>query len=284
MKEPLISVIMALHNEERYVADTIQSIMKQTYRNWELIIVDDYSTDNSTQICKKFNDPRIRLYSKKNEPRYAACSRNIAINMAKGEYVIIHDADDYSEPTRFEKQLHKALEKPGRRVVGCSIKLAYNTKELILKMPQDHEKIIQGLNAGLKRMFNRVTIVAGTILAPKKILQKIPYREKFKYFEDWDLLLRLCESGQVEFYNCQEALYTYFIRPKGVAFKPDWLDYNIFDRNCQERRKKGLEEFKTMNDFFEYLNRNPVAKCKWLTIRRMIHLKKQLTLRLKLGF
>lgn len=266
---PLVSVVMCMFNEEKYVGDAIESVLNQTYKNIELIVVDDYSTDSSVEICKDFNDDRIRVYSKTNEPRGAACSRNIAIRMARGEYVVIHDADDYSEPTRLEKQLNRALELPRRRIVGCSIRCIKAGKKWVWKMPEGHAEIIKGF----KRIFNRTVIVAGTILAPKEILLDIPYRTKFKYFEDWDLLLRIFETGRAEFCNCQEPLYTYHIRPKGVLQKPEWSDYNIYDRNCQERRKKGLDEFRTLEEFLRYLEKQPLARLKWFGLKKLIELR-----------
>jgi glycosyltransferase involved in cell wall biosynthesis len=266
---PLVSVIMCMYNEEKYVGDAIDSILNQTYKNFELIIVDDYSTDKSVQICKTFKDDRIRIYTKTGEPRYPACSRNIAIRMARGEYVVIHDADDYSEPTRIEKQLNRALELPGRRIVGCSIRCIEAGREWVWKMPETHAEIIKGF----KRIFNRTAIVAGTILAPKNILLDIPYRTQFKCFEDWDLLLRIFESGRAEFCNCQEPLYTYCIRPKGVLQKPEWSDYNIYDRNCQSRRRKGIHEFQSIEEFFEHLSKHPLEKWKWLWLKKLIELR-----------
>ena len=116
---PLVSVIMCMYNEEKYVADAIESILNQTYQNFELIIVDDRSTDKSVDVCKKFTDSRIRVYTRVLEPRRTARSRNIAIRMARGEYIAVQDADDYSEPTRIEKQMKRALELPGKRQHGA---------------------------------------------------------------------------------------------------------------------------------------------------------------------
>jgi len=269
MRKPLISVVMALFNEERYVRQSVQGILNQTYQNFELIIVDDYSTDNSVQICKSFKDDRISIHTKTCEPRYTACSRNIAIGLARGEYVVIHDADDYSDPRRFEKQLAKVMEAPGRRVVGCSIKRVVNGNEKVIVLPETNEKICEGF----ERLFNRATIVAGTIMAPREIVQAFGYRPRFKWVHDWDLLLRMYESSKVEFYNCPEPLYTYYIRSKGVIFKPEWLDYNIFVRNCQKRRQKGLDEFRTLEEFLRYLEKGPLARLKWLGLKKLIELR-----------
>jgi len=272
MKKPLVSVIMSVFNEQQYLTNAIESILSQTFSDFELIIIDDYSTDDSLQICKKFKDPRIRIYSKTDEPRGLAASRNIAINMARGWYIINQDADDIAHHQRIEKQLTAALQNPGRRVVGCSIKRIENEKVNIVTLPETHKEIINGF----RRIYKRLTIVAGTILAPKKIMQDIPYRTRFRYQQDWDHMLRLYESRKVEFYNCPEPLYTHFIRPKGVYFKPGWLEHNIFIRNCQHRRRKGLAEFETIQQFFQYLDRHSLQKLKWLTIRELLRLNRRL--------
>ncbi len=269
MTNPLVSVIMPVFNEERYVRAAIESILEQTYQNLELIIVDDYSTDRSLEICASIGDPRIRLYSKAGEPRYMAASRNIAIRMARGEYVINQDADDWAHPRRIEYQLSKALENPGRRVVFCSVIRVEDGIERFVRRAETHAEICKGFT----RIANRPTIVAGTILAPRSVLLEIPYRVRFKYMHDWDLMLRLFESDRVEFYNCRQPLYKYYIRQKGVIFKSDWFDYNIFVRQSQQRRNKGLEEFATLEEFLAHLDQHPAERAKWRLLESLIRLK-----------
>lgn len=273
MNKPLVTVIMSVYNEKQFVQDAIQSILDQTYRNFELIIIDDYSTDRSLEICQSFNDSRIRIHVKKEETRYLAASRNIGVRMAKGEFVTLQDADDVCAPTRLEKQLEKAMENPTKRVVGLSMKRVQDDLERVVVMPERHAEI----SRGFRRLFNRSAIVGGTILAARSIFEEFPYRERFDYMQDWDQILRMYESGKVEFYNIQAPLYTYYIRPKGVLFNPRWLDCNIFIRNCQARRKKGLEEFETIEAFFEYLHCHPLQSIKWVTLRCLIALRIQLT-------
>jgi glycosyltransferase involved in cell wall biosynthesis len=273
MTTPLVSVIMSVYNEEAYVRDAIESILEQTYHKLELIIIDDYSTDRSVEICSSVKDARVRVYKKVSEPRYLASSRNIGVRIAQGAYVTFQDADDTCAPHRIERQLEKALERPDRRVIGCSYLRIHDDVKYPVVMPERHDEICRGF----RRLFNRTTIVSGTILGPTAIFKRFPYREKFPYMQDWDLTLRMYESGEVEFYNCQEPLYTYNIRPKCVIFNPEWLDYNIFVRNCQVRRKKGLEEFANLTDFFAYLGKHPLERWKWLGLKKMI----ELNLRLK---
>jgi len=274
MTHPQVSVIMSVFNEEQYLRESIASILSQTFHNFEFIIINDYSTDRSLQIIEESSkkDSRIRFYAKTTEPRYLAASRNIGVSMARGDYIIFQDADDVSHEERIEKQLFYALENPGKRIVGCLVNRIEDNRTHIMQLPENHEDIVKGFS----RIYNRTTIVSGTILGPKQIFQDIPYRIKFRYMQDWDHMLRMYESGRVEFYNCQYPLYNYFIRKKGVLFKPEWLDFNLYIRHCQLSRKRGLSEFDSVEDFIGFLNNHPIAKIKWNTLKKMILLNLKL--------
>lgn len=100
----LVSIIMPSYNTGKYIADSIQSVLNQTYQNWELIIVDDCSTDDTDLVVKKFDDSRIRYY--KNEKNSgAAVSRNRALRLAKGKWIAFLDSDDLWSPEKLEKQI-----------------------------------------------------------------------------------------------------------------------------------------------------------------------------------
>lgn len=101
----LVSIIMPSYNTSEYVEESIKSVLNQTYTNWELIIVDDCSTDNSEEIIKQFtHDVRIRFF--KNEKNSgAAISRNLALREAKGKWIAFLDSDDLWEPEKLEKQI-----------------------------------------------------------------------------------------------------------------------------------------------------------------------------------
>ena len=238
------------------------------FRSYERLIRNDGSTHQKQLSISSpsFPDPfLVRLHSKVGEPLHMATSRNIAIRMARGEYVANQDADDWAHPQRIEHQLAKALEKPGRRVVFCSVIRVEDGIERFVRRAETHEEICKGFT----RIANRPTIVSGTILAPRSLLLDIPYRARFKYMHDWDLMLRLFESGRVEFCNCDQPLYTYNIRHKGVIFKPDWFDYNLFVRQSQQRRNKGLAEFATLEEFLAHLDRHPLEHAKWRLLQSL---------------
>lgn len=95
---PKISVVMPTFNAGRYIQEAIESVLKQTFQNWELIIIDDASTDDTSFLVRKFNDPRIRYYHLTQRRKNPSAVRNIGIQYAQGEYVAFLDADDLYEP------------------------------------------------------------------------------------------------------------------------------------------------------------------------------------------
>ena len=100
----LVSIIMPSYNTAQYITETIQSVIDQTYHNWELIIVDDCSTDNTDIVIGKIKDPRIR-YIKNEKNSGAAVSRNRALREANGRWVAFLDSDDLWKPEKLEKQI-----------------------------------------------------------------------------------------------------------------------------------------------------------------------------------
>lgn len=111
---PLVSIIMPLYNAEKYVAEAIESVINQTYKNWELIIVNDGSTDNSLVVAKKFESEKIKIYSQVNSG--ASAARNHGLSMAKGEYIQFLDADDLISENKIEEQISM--------LNGCTDKVA----------------------------------------------------------------------------------------------------------------------------------------------------------------
>lgn len=121
--EPLISIIVPVYNVENYVAECITSLINQTYRNIEILLVDDGSTDKSGQICDSFaNDDRIRVFHTKNAGVSAA--RNYALDRARGDYIGFADSDDRAEPEMFETLL-RCAEKSGADIAVCDYDLEY---------------------------------------------------------------------------------------------------------------------------------------------------------------
>lgn len=106
----LVSIVMPSYNSEKFIKDSIESVLNQTYPFWELLIVDDYSMDKSVEIIKSFKDERIKLFQ--NEVNSgAAISRNRALREASGKWIAFLDADDIWLPTKLEEQLQFMADK-----------------------------------------------------------------------------------------------------------------------------------------------------------------------------
>ena len=100
----MVSVVMPTFNCEKYIAQTIESVLSQTYTDFEILVIDDCSSDNTVDLVKKISDPRIKLFVN-DVNKGTAFSRNLAISESKGEYIAFLDGDDLWEPTKLEQQI-----------------------------------------------------------------------------------------------------------------------------------------------------------------------------------
>lgn len=272
---PLVSVVMTAKNEERYIATAIKSILDQTYDHLELIIVDDYSSDRTRDVVRTFNDPRITLHPKTTEPPGVPSSRNLGIELARGTIIALQDADDYSHPQRIQLQLKELFAGKRSRIVGSWIEHRIGETSTIMRLPTSHEAIVAGLN----RLYNRVTFVSGTMLFSRQLALAVPFRSRFRLFEDWDQLCRLYELGTVEFRNVPEPLFTYNIRLKGSKGQSDWTRFNVFERACRWRRHSGLTEWNSIDEFESFLARSPLAYARWHGVHMLLDIKLQMEVR-----
>jgi glycosyltransferase involved in cell wall biosynthesis len=116
-EKPIISVIMPVFNTEKYVAEAITSVLDQTYKNIELICIDDASTDGTLKVLQSFGDKIKILNNDKNSG--IATSRNNGIRVAKGAFLALMDADDIWKPTKLEKQMEQFLDNPSLDISFC---------------------------------------------------------------------------------------------------------------------------------------------------------------------
>ncbi|HYM95041.1 MAG TPA: glycosyltransferase family A protein [Chitinophagaceae bacterium] len=117
MDESLVSVVMPVYNAARYLEDSIHSLLGQTYINWELIAVDDGSTDDSWQILNSYNDPRIKCFQRKNGGQCAAT--NTGLQHISGNYILFFDADDLMDKDKIRIQV-ETLQKTGDNTIAVS--------------------------------------------------------------------------------------------------------------------------------------------------------------------
>ncbi len=193
----MISVIIPLYNKELSIADTIQTVLKQTFQNFELVIVNDGSTDKSVEMVRTFTDERIRLIEQTNAGPSAA--RNTGIKAAKGEYIAFLDADDLWEPTCLEEQMRLMQDFPQAGMCG----VGYQPIENGVVLPRD-SKIENNFRGYLENYFERVLYVFSTcsILIKKEVFDQVGmFDERMMDGEDLDLWWRIILHYPIAYYE-----------------------------------------------------------------------------------
>ena len=195
-----VSVIMAVYNTQQHVGEAIESILNQTYTDFELIVVNDGSQDNSLSVIQSYTDSRIRLISRENKG--VAISRNEAIKVAQGTYTAIMDSDDISTLDRLEKQVQFLQNNPD--VIAVGGQLMRCDKHLNpLKMWSYATKVLSYQHA---YDFAYGTPHGGIMVCTQYIKQVL-YRPYFWAAEDYDMLLRLWDKG--DFANIPDTVLYY---------------------------------------------------------------------------
>lgn len=202
MTAPAVSVLMPVFNGANHLREAIESILGQSYSDFEFLVVDDHSTDSTGEILREYceRDTRIRA-AQNNNAKGTVGALNTGLGLARGEYLARMDADDISVPTRFEKQ-HEFLEKHHDiSVCGTNMEL-FGAQQFVWRLPPDHEMIRAGL------IFT-VFIAHATVMMRRSALEEYHYRYDPDYgcAEDYELWSRLSE--RYRFANLPDVLYRY---------------------------------------------------------------------------
>jgi len=200
---PTISVVMSVYNAEKYIDEAILSILNQTYKNFEFIIINDGSTDKSLEIIEKYKnqDERIVLISRENKGLIA--SLNEGIEKARGKYIARMDADDISLPQRFEEQVKFMEENQDIGVCGTWIEVfGKNRKDSIWKIVTKHEEL-------KTRLLFSVPVAHPSVIMRKELIEKynLRYQEQYKHAEDYKFWLDY--SKYTRFTNIPKKLFRY---------------------------------------------------------------------------
>ena len=211
-KQPNVSVIMAAKNVQDYIAIAIESIINQTYSDWEMIIVNDGSTDQTASIVQKYSDAnnRIKLISNK-ESVGQAIARNTAVEQSTGKYLAILDADDVAMPDRIEVQVDYLDKNPGIAAIG------------------GHAEIIdsKGSTLGIKRKALNIDAIRFSLLLQNQFIHSTMmirrgvfdafggYDNTFLYAEDYDLWSKILEKNIV--LNIDKVVSKFRIQPGSVT-------------------------------------------------------------------
>lgn len=218
----LVSIIMPAYNSEKYIGKAIESVLAQTYNNWELIVIDDASTDNTLNILKSYRkDPRVKLFQNK-ENMGVSATRNKGINMASGEWIAFLDSDDLWLPSKLEKQIKYAkLNNADFLFTGASFidenGISYKG---VFEIPS---------KVSFNDLKKHNVISCSSVLIKKRFFESIKM-ENDEMHEDYAVWLRILRTGVIA-YGVNEPLLVYRISKKsksGKKIRSVKMTYRVF--------------------------------------------------------
>ncbi len=207
--QPVVTVLMSVYNGEKYLSEAIESILSQTFTNFEFLIINDCSTDASRNIILSYTDHRILLIDNFVNIGLTK-SLNIGINLAKGRFIARMDADDLSLPHRLEKQISFLKNNPEISLVGSSA-IVINEEGLTIQ----NANVYLPSHQIFSKLFFGNTFVHTSILGNSNVFKNFKYNPAIKYAQDYYLLSQITEKHKVS--NIEEALVKYRVHNKSIS-------------------------------------------------------------------
>jgi glycosyltransferase involved in cell wall biosynthesis len=233
---PLVSVVMAVHNGSPYLRLAIDSILAQTFEDFEFIIVNDGSTDDTERIIRSYSDPRIQLITQSKTGFVSSLNRSI--ERARGAYIARMDADDISDSTRLSKQVAILNERRNVGVVGSAIIRIDGAGRKL------RTEYFLANDAELRQdLILRCPFAHGSVMMRRDLVQEVGgYRQEFWLAEDYDLWRRMADVCELA--NTLEPLYYYREHTQGVtainearmAAVAARISREVLDRECLSER------------------------------------------------
>lgn len=229
---PLVSIILPAYNCEKYISEAVTSILTQVYDNFELIVINDGSSDRTAEILGTITDQRLRVI---NNPGNQGLiySLNKGIAESKGEYIARMDADDIATNDRIEKQVHWLLHHPDTSAVGCFIRRIDESGAELPDWKLDRQTYT---STSIKEAMPKENCLAHpTVMVRAAVLRHFGYNAKQKNIEDYDLWLRMLADDLVIEKIPQPLLY---YRDHGSSVTNTYLkNKNPFFKNYQCKRR-----------------------------------------------
>jgi len=208
-KNPLISIIMNCHNGEKYLKQSVESVLRQSYKKWELIFYDNLSYDNSLNIIESFKDKRIKIYkSSKYLKLYDA--RNQAIKKARGIYITFLDVDDWWSKNKIELQIKEILKT--RYKIVYSNYYIYNQIRKSKKIFSNH---ILSNGHITQKLLNKYVIAISTVMIHFSFFKKKKFNKNYEIIGDFDFLINLSTKNKIA--TVQKPLLFYRTHDKNFS-------------------------------------------------------------------
>lgn len=225
--QKLVSIVIPIYNVEKYLERCIQSVVKQTYKDIEIILVNDGSTDESGKICEKWKkeDSRIQVINKKNGGLSEA--RNFGIDIAKGDYICFVDSDDFIENVMIEK-LIKINEEREADIAICNRFYYYENNDKYLRFRDENEIMEMNSEEAIKEMvlLKNFDMAAWGKLYKTELFKNIRFPVK-KLSEDYYIMYKLFDIAGKVVYTSKP--YYYYLQRKGSISKTPKLNYDFIE-------------------------------------------------------
>lgn len=247
MKLPLVSIIIPAYNAEKYLVESIDSVLGQSYSNVECIVVDDGSTDATPDICRDYGN-RIVYLRQVNSERSAA--RNNGLTHAQGEYIGFLDADDLLAPQKIAEQVEFLTHNPG-------VDVAYAKVLYFIDGPRRSFYSVRrpGLSGDIadRLIYSNFITVNSPLIRKRAIEASGGFDVGLSHYEDWDLLLRLALSGAT--FGFQDAFHAFCrmhegntVRDRIRMFKAKWqVAQKIVDALGTELDRRGIDQCQVLS-------------------------------------
>lgn len=213
MTKPKVTILMSVYNGGKYLRQAIDSILNQTFEDFEFLIINDGSTDKTLEILQSYNDPRIKIVNNKKNIGLTK-SLNKGINLARGQYIARMDADDISLPDRLQKQYQFLKNNKNIGVVGSNMYLINQSGKKVGRNSKSQKHFL------IKwKCFIGFPMSHPTIMAKTKVLRTNLYNENFISSQDVELWSRLIFDKNIKFTNLNDYLLKYRMHPDSVIKK-----------------------------------------------------------------
>lgn len=258
--KPLISVLMPAFNVEKYIAAAMDSILNQSYRNFEFIVLDDGSSDGTAQMIEGYTDPRLKKVML-SENKGLVCARNTLVEMAQGEYIAFLDSDDLADPRRLELQL-QYLQANNLDLCGTDHWVLHQSSGKRKRSKQRHS------DADIRAMISVCSPLCNpSVMGRTAAFRKVPYLPGNDGAEDYVMWVNLAIAG-CKFGNVPQNLITYRVHDSQISQVQNSKVNHIFDERRAmylsalgidsaliPRRLSWMQRIKTGSNFLLALNK-----------------------------
>lgn len=242
-----VSVIIPTYNRADVLAESVRSVLQQSYADFELLIVDDGSTDNTDTMIESVSDERIR-YLKMPENKGVAAARNEGLRHVRYDYIAFQDSDDYWMPDKLEKQMSFLTQRPEAALLYCPY-ICQKADGSTLFVPGTNIPLSEKQGKIYPYMLKRNTIGTPSVLLRRKCLESAGFfNESLTCLEDWEFFLRIARDHEIAFQ--EEAMVRVNLSKDGVSHnisgyyaarcymlalhKDAFLQYGIFQESTKE--------------------------------------------------